>query len=48
MIAASRRTFEQYGINDRVTLIEGPAAESSVNINLLGFYLFSCRVLMLN
>ena len=28
MIAASRRTFEKYGLNDRVTLIEGPAQES--------------------
>lgn len=28
MIAASRRTFDKYGLNDRVTLIEGPAGES--------------------
>ncbi|KAL9611871.1 MAG: hypothetical protein Q9167_003525 [Letrouitia subvulpina] len=28
MIAASRRTFDKYGLNDRVTLIEGPAQES--------------------
>ena len=28
MIAASRRTFDKYKINDRVTLIEGPAEES--------------------
>ncbi len=28
MIAASRRTFDKYQLNDRVTLIEGPAAES--------------------
>lgn len=35
MIAASRRTFNKYGINDRVTLIEGPAAQSWVDINFL-------------
>lgn len=28
MIAASRRTFDKYGLNDRVTLIEGPAQDS--------------------
>lgn len=28
MIKASRRTFDKYGLNDRVTLIEGPAQES--------------------
>lgn len=28
MIAASRRTFDKHGLNDRVTLIEGPAQES--------------------
>ncbi|KAI1097410.1 O-methyltransferase [Jackrogersella minutella] len=28
MIAASRRTMEKYGLNDRVTLIEGPAQQS--------------------
>lgn len=28
MIAASRRTFDKYRINDRVTLIEGPANKS--------------------
>ncbi|KAH6663647.1 O-methyltransferase, partial [Halenospora varia] len=28
MIAASRRTFDKYGMNDRVTLIEGPAGDS--------------------
>jgi predicted O-methyltransferase YrrM len=28
MIAASRRTFDKYGLNDRVKLIEGPAQES--------------------
>ncbi|EEQ35643.1 O-methyltransferase [Microsporum canis CBS 113480] len=28
MIAASRRTFNQYGLNDRVKLIEGPAQQS--------------------
>ena len=28
MIAASRRTFDKYKLNDRVTLIEGPAEES--------------------
>jgi predicted O-methyltransferase YrrM len=28
MIAASRRTFDRYGLNDRVTLIEGPAQDS--------------------
>jgi predicted O-methyltransferase YrrM len=28
MIAASRETFDKYGLNDRVTLIEGPAGES--------------------
>jgi len=28
MIAASRRTFDKYGLNDRVTLIEGPAQNS--------------------
>lgn len=28
MIAASRRTFDKYQLNDRVTLIEGPAQES--------------------
>ena len=27
-IAASRRTFDKYKLNNRVTLIEGPAAES--------------------
>ena len=28
MIAASRRTFDKYKLNDRVSLIEGPAEES--------------------
>lgn len=28
MIAASRSTFEKFKLNDRVTLIEGPAQES--------------------
>lgn len=28
MIAASRRTFDKYKLNDRVKLIEGPAQES--------------------
>lgn len=28
MIAASRRTFDKYHLNDRVTLIEGPAGDS--------------------
>ncbi|KAL8925530.1 MAG: hypothetical protein Q9208_003421 [Pyrenodesmia sp. 3 TL-2023] len=28
MIAASRRTFDKYQLNDRVTLIEGPAQDS--------------------
>ncbi len=28
MIAASRRTFDKYKLNDRITLIEGPAQES--------------------
>lgn len=28
MIAASKRTFARYGIEDRVRLIEGPAQES--------------------
>lgn len=28
MIAASRQTFDKYNVNDRVTLIEGPAQES--------------------
>lgn len=28
MIAASRKTFEQYGVTDRVTLIEGPADQT--------------------
>lgn len=28
MIAASRRTFNKHGLNDRVKLIEGPAQES--------------------
>ncbi|KAL3480022.1 S-adenosyl-L-methionine-dependent methyltransferase [Aspergillus californicus] len=28
MIAASRCTFDKYGLNDRVTLIEGPAQET--------------------
>ncbi|KAI4161549.1 MAG: hypothetical protein L6R39_000039 [Caloplaca ligustica] len=28
MIAASRRTFDKYKLNDRVTLIEGPAQDS--------------------
>ena len=28
MIAASRRTFDKYKLNDRVTLIEGPAQNS--------------------
>ena len=32
MIAASRRTFEKYGLNDRVTLIEGPASQSIRNL----------------
>lgn len=28
MIAASRRAFDKYKLNDRVTLIEGPAGKS--------------------
>lgn len=28
MIAASRRTFDKYNLNDRITLIEGPAQDS--------------------
>lgn len=28
MIAASRKTFDKYKLNDRITLIEGPAQES--------------------
>lgn len=28
MIAASRRTFDKFKLNDRITLIEGPAQES--------------------
>ena len=28
MIAASRRTFDKFGLNDRVTLVEGPAQNS--------------------
>lgn len=28
MIAASKRTFSRYGVEDRVKLIEGPAQES--------------------
>lgn len=28
MIAASRRTFDKYNMNDRVTLMEGPAQDS--------------------
>lgn len=28
MIAASRRTFDKYGLNDRVKLVEGDALES--------------------
>ena len=28
MIAASRKTFDRYSLNDRVTLIEGPAQQS--------------------
>lgn len=28
MIAATRRTLDIYNLNDRVTLIEGPAQES--------------------
>ena len=28
MIAASRRTFDKYKLNDRIKLIEGPAQES--------------------
>lgn len=28
MIAASRRTFDRYELNDRITLIEGPAQDS--------------------
>jgi predicted O-methyltransferase YrrM len=28
MIAASRRTFDKYNLNDRVTLIEGPAQDT--------------------
>lgn len=28
MIGASRRTFDKYKLNDRVTLIEGPAQDS--------------------
>lgn len=32
MIAASRRTLSKYGLNDRVTLIEGPAQQSIENL----------------
>lgn len=32
MIAASRRTFDRFGLNDRVTLIEGPAQDSIRNL----------------
>ncbi len=28
MIAASRRTFDKYKLNDRITLLEGPAQDS--------------------
>jgi predicted O-methyltransferase YrrM len=28
MIAASRKTFEKYGVGDRVRLIEGPAEQT--------------------
>ncbi|OJD18668.1 hypothetical protein AJ78_01364 [Emergomyces pasteurianus Ep9510] len=28
MIAAARSVFDKYNVNDRITLIEGPAAES--------------------
>ena len=30
MIAASRKAFQEYGVDDRVTLIEGPADETCV------------------
>lgn len=30
MIAASRKTFKEYGIEDRVTLVEGPADQTYV------------------
>ncbi len=32
MIAASRRTFDKYRLNDRIRLIEGPAGESILNL----------------
>lgn len=32
MIAASRRTFDRYGLNDRVTLIEGNASKSILSL----------------
>ena len=32
MIAASRRTFDKYRLNDRIKLIEGPAGESILNL----------------
>ncbi|KAI3319857.1 O-methyltransferase [Xylariaceae sp. AK1471] len=36
MIAASRRTFDRYGLNDRVTMIEGDALQSLKE--LTGFF----------
>lgn len=33
MIAASRRTIDNYKISDRVTLIEGPAQNSIENLS---------------
>ena len=32
MIAASRRTFDKYRLNDRIRLIEGPAGESILSL----------------
>ncbi len=32
MIAASRRTFDKYRLNDRITLIEGPAGDSILKL----------------
>lgn len=33
MIAASRRTFDRYGLNDRVTLVEGDASKSILSLS---------------
>lgn len=32
MVAASRRTFAKYDLNDRITLIEGPASETILGL----------------